>query len=129
MGIILKPKPGNKPLSAEQIVDRVGNAGIAARADRARAQRGIIEQILLQYSEDIEDSTEAIDFKPYEPWFKRWPSACQIVINDPSLYEEDELFYTDSRIWIGQCFPTDGDPLSILVMRIAKLIDYDAVGE
>ena len=52
-----------------------------------------------------------------------------IAFNGPELHEEWAFRYYEDELHVGEAFPTDDDPRSKLVMRIAKVIDYDAEGE
>jgi hypothetical protein len=88
MGIILRPRRGNRHLDAEEIVKRLNAAGIESQIDG--------------------------------DW---------IAFNDSELSEPWAFRYREDELWVGEAYPTDDDPRSMLVMRIAKLIDYDTQGE
>lgn len=133
MGIMLRPRPGRPPISLEELGNTLRSEGFLVETIRdQRFKRDMIEQLLLVYGEYIgreelnDDEMESLD-----RFVRDYEHGARVRVWNP----EDggtcaEIWFSSGEaMFIGECFPGDGDPLSVLVGQMALAIGYLAEGE
>jgi hypothetical protein len=128
MGIVLEPRKGNRPLTADELIATLRSAGFEVLVDIIYGKRGVVEQMLIEYGNCLNGAP--FDEERFDKYIAEYAVARRMEITHPNFNEGVDLFFTGGDwLFFGECYPTNDDDESRVVMQIASIIGYDARGE